>query len=596
MLETIPAMELQNISDEALRDRISTYVHPSSVPPVTNSTRSLLATKLLKYEGNQLQSHPENNRSSSNTPPITMSFKCAKNTKLEKKGKVSSIDSAIRNGITPTNPPSEAEVLSCNITSSVMDDQEMQSLELEVVHDGIKTTNESTTADIVSMNHKRIPFQTLVFFDIEATGLKSTTYKPRITEMSLIAINYKDFLKIRCLPESSTESQSNSLSFQNGTTYNLPRVTNKLTLCINPLKLIMPDVSDLTGLDNYNLEGMKPFSVETVKLMNNFLESLPQPACLVAHNGLRYDYPMLNAEIQKVLLENSTVISECKTLLDILCIDSLSALREICKEESNHTTHQMESENTSSSTEFLPQMPEVETNSTKEAMQGHVEILEETQCPSVTSTPIKSDDKSNYLIPNTPVKERDAVLYTSPLSKNDSAVSPTTPDCSSTLIKRPKVECDFDKEIVLTSRAPGIVLRADHDIENLMSQAALELQEEAFITPDKPDQVSSDNPPPPPRHSRGGKKRVVTPTNLSEVAKARKKLDFSSVESCLKNKPPSFSLPKLYHHWFGREPEQSHGAEADCLTLMKVCAFKGENFVKYANLNVTTLSNINKMW
>ena len=79
----------------------------------------------------------------------------------------------------------------------------------------------------------------------------------------------------------------------------------------------MPDVSDLTGLDNYNLEGMKPFSVETVKLMNNFLESLPQPACLVAHNGLRYDFPMLNAEIQKVVLENSTVISECKTLLDI---------------------------------------------------------------------------------------------------------------------------------------------------------------------------------------------------------------------------------------------------------------------------------------
>ena len=148
-------MELQNISDEALRDRISAYVHPSSVPPVTNSTRSLLTTKLLKYEGNQLQSHPENNRSSSNTPPITMSFKCAKNTKLEKKAKVSSIDSAIRNGITPTNPPSEAEVLSCNITSSVMDDQEMQSLELEVVHDGIKTTNESTTRDIVSMNHKR---------------------------------------------------------------------------------------------------------------------------------------------------------------------------------------------------------------------------------------------------------------------------------------------------------------------------------------------------------------------------------------------------------------------------------------------------------
>ena len=588
-------MELQNISDEALRDRISAYVHPSSVPPITNSTRSLLKSKLSIYEESQEQFHTGNKRSSSSTPPITMSFKCAKNTNIEKKGKVSSINS-IQQHVIKNTSPSEAEVPGCNITSSVMDDEEMQSLELEVVHDGIKNTNETTTRDIAPMIHKTEPLQTFVFFDIEATGLNSTSYKPRITEMSFIAVNYKDFLKIRCLPESSIERQSSSLSDQNGPTFNFPRVINKLTVCINPLKLIMPDVSDLTGLDNYNLEGMKPFSVETVKLINHFLESLPQPACLVAHNGIRYDYPMLNAEIQKVVLGNSTVISEYKTLLDIPCIDSLSALREICKDESNYTTQQMESENTSSGTEILPQMPEVEANSTKEAIQAHVEILEETQCPSVTSTPIKSDNKSNYLIPNTPMKERDAVLHSSPLNKNDSVVSPSTPDGSSTLIKRPKVECNFDKEIVLTSRAPGIVLRADHDIENIMSQAALELQEEAFITPDKPDQVNSDNPPPPPRHSRGGKKRVVTPTNLSEVAKARKKLDFSSVESCLKNKPPSFSLPKLYHHWFGREPEQSHGAEADCLTLMKVCAFKGENFVKYANLNVTTLSNINKMW
>ena len=576
-------MELQNISDEALRDRISAFVHPSSVPPITNSTRSLLKSKLSIYEEGQERFQPGNKRSSSSTPPITMSFKCAKNTKLEKKGKISAIGSIKHNGITHTTE-SEAEVLGCNITSSVMDDEEMKSLELEVVHDGIKKTSESTTSDLAPMDHKREPFQTFVFFDIEATGLNSTSYKPRITEMSFIAINHKDFLHIRCLPQSSIESQSSSLSDQNGPTFNLPRVINKLTVCINPLKLIMPDVSDLTGLDNYNLEGMRPFSVETVKLINNFLESLPQPACLVAHNGIRYDYPMLNAEVQKVVLGNSTVISEYKTLLNIPCIDSLPALREICKEESNHTTHQMESENT-----FFPQMPEIEVNSTKEEVQAHVEILEETQCPSVTSTPIKSDNKSNYLIPNTPVKEGDAVLYNSPLNKNTLILSPSTPDFSSTLIKHPKVECNFDNEIVLTSRAPGIVLRADHDIENIMSQAALELQEEAFITPDKPDQVNSDNPPPPPRHSRGGKKRVVTPTNLSEVAKARKKLDFSSVESCLKNKPPSFSLPKLYHHWFGRMPEQSHGAEADCLTLMKVCAFKGENFVKYANLNTTTL-------
>ena len=585
-------MDVPNISDETLRERISSYVHPASVPPITNSTRSLLKSKLTMYEEKREHSHPGSTSSSPTTPPITMSFKCAKNDKSEKsKKRAKQILREIAT-ILDSDNQSDAAIPDCNITSSVIEDEEMQSFELEVVHGGIKETNNLASKERDDLSFQKAPIQTFVFFDIEATGLKTTTYKPRITELSFVAINYKDLLQIHSSLGSSDETQSSSSSFQNGAKFHCPRVTSKLTLCINPMKLIMPDVSDLTGLDNYNLECMKPFSIDTVKLINQFLTTLPQPACLVAHNGLRYDYPILKAEIQKIRHEYSTAMSECEALINMPCVDSLTALREICKEELNRSNNLMESENISAVPEELPEMPEINMANHNNEIQAHVEILEETQCPSVTSTPIKSTYKANYLLPITPQKEGDQVTFFHPMNKSLPNMSPSTPDCA----KRPKVECNFDKEIVLTSRAPAHVLDSNHDIENIMSQAALELQEEAFITPDKPDQVNSATPPPPPRHSRGGKKRVVTHTNLSEVTKARKKLDFSTVQLSPEDKPPSFSLPKLHHYWFGSEPKQSHGAEADCLTLMKICAFKGQHFVNYANTNATTLSKINKMW
>ena len=612
-------MEAPNTSDENNPAKLSGYVHPTSAPRITNTTRSLLKSKLTIFEEKQESSLAGIKSCSSSTPPITMSFKCAKNNQSEKNGKFSSmfekiarIEEKLPNLIAVDACLSEAYASDHSKSSSIIDVEKISSSELEMVHDGIKETVNATTGERAISSSVKEPIQTFVFFDIEATGLKTTTSKPRITELSFVAINHKDFLNFRVSHKSFIESQSNSSDTQNCTSFNLPRVINKLTLCINPMKLIMPNVSDITGLDNYNLECMKPFSVDTVKLIDQFLTTLPQPACLVAHNGIRYDYPILNAEIQKQTNENATLISECKTLLNIPCVDSLTALRQICKEELDISNRMMESENTSLDIDEVPQMPDLKTSNATDEIKAHVEILEETQCPSVTSTPIKSNDDTNYLLPRTPVKEQDSVPFTTPpmkkntifdregfmvsVSENIPIASPSTPDGSSILIKRPKIESDFEKEIVLTTRAPAKYSCRDHKIEHIMSQTAVELQEEAFITPDKPDQVNSGNPPPPPRHSRGAKKRVVTHTNLSEVTKARKKLDFSTMESSYEDKPPSFSLPKLYHHWFGSEPEQSHGAESDCLTLMKVCAFKGPNFVKYANSNATTLSTINKMW
>ena len=77
----------------------------------------------------------------------------------------------------------------------------------------------------------------------------------------------------------------------------LPRVGNTLKLCFNPGALIPDHVTDITGLSNDLLENQNRFNSQTVNLLKLFLENLPQPICLIAHNGARYDYPLLQGSI-----------------------------------------------------------------------------------------------------------------------------------------------------------------------------------------------------------------------------------------------------------------------------------------------------------
>ena len=157
--------------------------------------------------------------------------------------------------------------------------------------------------------------KTLVYFDIEATGLKSSG-RPRITEISLVAVNMDDTLRLSLEIKQNLEGTHVQLeSLQ-------PRIVNKLTLCVYPMATIVPHVSDITGLDNYMLNGQSKFDKSTGNLLNSFLSHLPSPVCLVAHNGDCYDFPLLKAEMEKV-----------NTPLDplILCVDSYIGIKNIYK-------------------------------------------------------------------------------------------------------------------------------------------------------------------------------------------------------------------------------------------------------------------------
>ena len=113
--------------------------------------------------------------------------------------------------------------------------------------------------------------KTFVYFDLEATGLKSSG-RPRVCEMSLIAVNVSD---IKDLNESimnilsGTVNENSSVQMENI----YPRVLNKLTLCVYPMATIVPVVSSLTGLDNYNLTGQSKFDKNIGDCISSFLVS-----------------------------------------------------------------------------------------------------------------------------------------------------------------------------------------------------------------------------------------------------------------------------------------------------------------------------------
>lgn len=137
-----------------------------------------------------------------------------------------------------------------------------------------------------------------VIFDLETTTLPCYG-KSKITEISVIAV-VRDHI-IHHKDEAY-----------------LPRVLNKLTLCLYPQRIISLDAEKLTGLSNCLLEDQTPFNDNTFNILNDFIVRMPKPVCLIAHNGICFDFPILQAEVQSL---------GKKFPDDLWCADSLPAFR-----------------------------------------------------------------------------------------------------------------------------------------------------------------------------------------------------------------------------------------------------------------------------
>lgn len=131
------------------------------------------------------------------------------------------------------------------------------------------------------MENEKHDIKTFLFLDLEATGIPDYEFnRTKITEIAMVACSKEHILK---------------------TDRNLiPRVLHKLTLCVQPQKMIHPEATEITGLDNFMLEHENKFDTNIAQLMSLFFRRLQQPICLVAHNGAKFDFPLLKKELEKV--------------------------------------------------------------------------------------------------------------------------------------------------------------------------------------------------------------------------------------------------------------------------------------------------------
>ena len=314
-----------------------------------------------------------------------------------------------------------------------------------------------------------IDVKTIVYFDLEATGLKSSGM-PRICELSFVAVNIQD------VPQLGSKINEDKNFCEHSF---VPRVINKLTLCIYPMAIIVPLVSDLTGLDNYNLSGQSNFNKTTVDLINTFLSSLPSPVCLTAHNGNAYDFPLLTAELKKIGMHLNP---------DILCADSLPGIKEI-----------------------FEKMTDKESGKRKklsEKFDINAEIVIATEL-----------FKAGMF--ETEIKEGQIVTYKTASIQQTNELTPKKNPICDILIKNIKIRKDTH----------------------------------------------------------------------SEDSNTKKRLRYIN-----QNIPSSFSLVNLHKHIFGIPPVQSHGAESDCLALLRITSTLGSEWINWIKNSCSTFSSCKKMW
>ncbi|CAL1262460.1 unnamed protein product [Larinioides sclopetarius] len=356
---------------------------------------------------------------------------------------------------------------------------------------------------------------TLVFMDLEATGLPSLIGKRNvhITELSLVAIDRSDF---------ETDS-----SF---------RILNKLNLCIRPRTTISPTAMTITGLYNDILEKQEKFDESVPKLLEYFFRRLRRPLCLLAHNGKRYDFPLLQAELRHINYELDA---------KILCADTLEAFRSIA---SNMTTVDVDSPLTSNSNK--KQNGEVVLN-----------MLENNSTNKNEKIPISEDETDKMLsddldlfmsieVPEIVITTESKLVSPQEKPFANEFTTPTSKRTETTPIERPRKK--FKQDPSWTPK-----------------------HQNCANTPAKPQ----------PAHI----KRQLFTNGASEESSTSKL-------NAAHSKPTGFSLEKLYYHYFGESPPKSHYAEADCIALSKVCQKISGDFLKWIDAHSTSFSETPAMW
>ncbi|XP_066992986.2 uncharacterized protein [Anabrus simplex] len=312
----------------------------------------------------------------------------------------------------------------------------------------------------------------------------------------------------------------------------LPRVLHKLSLCVNPCRMIQPLSTEMTGLYNELLEKEQPFNANLCDMLKGFLERLTPPICMVAHNGMKFDFPILLAELNK-----------CGKMLsdEILCADSYLGFRELLMKQPGI-------QNKQSSTVARPSLNHGTEN--------------------IAS---KNQDESKLLICDDILDSVDGADFLEKFSLE--LIAPN-------MTQKKTEDKDFVKSSAENKNDP-VVVTLDSKEEGQWHMRKLN-----ETTPER--SKNSLN-------SIQGFHKKAERNQIHDNKCARKRL-FPSEYKEDSPAPKSLKLVDVYQFLLKKSMNGSHHAECDVLHLLECVVALSSDFIHWTDENAVKLSNIKKIW
>lgn len=374
--------------------------------------------------------------------------------------------------------------------------------------------------------------QTFVFLDTEATGLVGDD--TRILELSLIAVSREDLLSMK--HSQSLDSPKDDVSKTNGTTPHspvpkLPRVLHKYTRLYYPRKLITPKLEEITGLNNDMLHYLPGFRDVSAEALSLFLD-LPQPVSFVAHNGSRYDFPLLKAELNNV--------SALEKFCDLQCVDTLTAIKDI------DITQQKDKE-----LREISEITELAESFSLEEM--HDELMEAGPSSKRSRYEVDGEEKAQAV---------NGTLQSAPNQEANPPLLEVSLELPITPVK--------DHIPARGSKTPATPVKPKEPME-------------LPITPEQQSRVYLPGTP------------GFSPQALSSTKKVRRSLNYGENGKRKWDGTKPYTQSNIYRRLFGRTFE-AHRAENDCQALLEICGHYGEKFVEWADTFYERFVDIKPMW
>lgn len=322
----------------------------------------------------------------------------------------------------------------------------------------------------------------------------------------------------------------------------LPRVLHKLTLCVYPWCRISQKAEEITKLTNEILEEEHKFSKNVGELLRNFIQHLQTPCCLIAHNGDKFDFPILRKELESVGVELPD---------SLMAADSLPIFRKIDLEEDLQKAEASfqpidsdlneDEQNRLKNVAHEYESKELADNSIKAKNRINIEASSSTEVPRI--------GKKNQLLAEKEVKINQEVEELGP----DEVVAVKS--------KNPE---DFQKHNETTPKLKRFPSKSDN-IPSTSKQ-----QPSPGVTPSKEN---------PDKEDKGFDK--IDNRGLKRKTETKRSL-FSK----------NFKLTTIYEHYYNEPPTTSHYAEADVFTLMKCAIATRQSFARLLSTNAVPFNQI----